>query len=128
MNLSLNVATTGPSACVQVSGDLVYATVDAMVDTVGQLLGQQSAPAHLHLDLSELAFCDSAGLSGLLLVHRRSCQAGVHLHLDHRPRCLDRILDLTGTFEHLVTAPNPDAGTASPDPRGQNAPEETRVR
>ncbi|KLO37284.1 anti-sigma factor antagonist [Mycobacterium nebraskense] len=128
MNLSLSVATTGPSACVQVSGDLVYETVDAMVDAVGQLLSQQPALAHLHLDLSELVFCDSSGLSGLLLVHRRSCQADVHLHLDHRPRFLDRILDLTGTFEHLVTASSSEAGTASPDRRGQNTPGETRAR
>ncbi len=121
MNLSLNVAVTGRSACVQVSGDLVYETVDAMVDAAGRLLSAVPAPAHLHLDLSQLAFCDSAGLSGLLLVHRRSCQAGAQLHLDHRPRFLDRILDLTGTFEHLVTAPHRDAGS-------QNAPGETRVR
>ena len=121
MNLSLNVAVTGRSACVQVSGDLVYETVDAMVDAAGRLLSAVPAPAHLHLDLSQLAFCDSAGLSGLLLVHRRSCQAGAQLHLDHRPRFLDRILDLTGTFEHLVTTPHGDAGSHS-------APGETRVR
>ncbi|BBY01331.1 STAS domain-containing protein [Mycobacterium seoulense] len=128
MNLSVHVATTGPSACVQVSGDLVYETVDAMVAAVGRLLGQQPAPAHLHLDLSRLAFCDSAGLSGLLLVHRRSSQAGVRLHLDHRPRFLDRILDVTGTFDHLVAASDPESGAASPDRRGENAPGQTRVR
>ncbi|OBI31071.1 STAS domain-containing protein [Mycobacterium sp. E2238] len=120
MNLFLSVATTERSACVQVSGDLVYETVDAMVDAAGQLLGRHPALANLHLDLSGLAFCDSAGLSALLLVHRHSCQAGVRLHLDHRPRFLDRILDVTGTFEHLVTAP---ASNAS-----QNAPGETGVR
>ncbi|OBH89165.1 STAS domain-containing protein [Mycobacterium sp. E2733] len=128
MNLSLNVATTGRSACVQVSGDLVYETVDALVDAVGQLLGRQPTLTDLHLDLSGLAICDSAGLSALLLVHRRSCQAGVQLHLDRRPRFLDRILDVTGTFDHLVTASRSDGGTASADRRGQNAPGETRVR
>ncbi|OBH15920.1 MULTISPECIES: STAS domain-containing protein [unclassified Mycobacterium] len=121
MNLSLDVTVTGRSACVRVSGDLVYETVDAMVDAADRLLSAVPSPAHLHLDLSGLAFCDSAGLSGLLLVHRRSCQAGVQLHLDQRPRFLDRILDLTGTFEHLVTAPRGDAGS-------RNAPGESRVR
>ncbi|OBH82964.1 STAS domain-containing protein [Mycobacterium scrofulaceum] len=120
MNLSLNTTTSGRSACVRVSGDLVYETVDAMVDAAVRVLGQQPALTHLHLDLAELAFCDSAGLSGLLLVHRRSAQAGVLLHLDHRPRFLDRILDLTGTFEHLVTVPVSEAG--------QKAPGETGVR
>ncbi|OBG71832.1 anti-anti-sigma factor [Mycobacterium sp. E3298] len=121
MNLSLNTTTSGRSACVRVSGDLVYETVDAMVETAVQLLTRQPNLADLHLDLAELVFCDSAGLSGLLLVHRRSAQAGVLLHLDHRPRFLDRILDVTGTFEHLVTASVSDAG-------GQNAPGETGVR
>lgn len=112
----------------QVSGDLVYETVDAMVDAAGQLLARQPALADLHLDLSGLAFCDSAGLSALLLVHRRSCQAGVQLHLDRQPRFLDRILDVTGTFDHLVTASQSDGGTAGAGRRGQNAPGETRVR
>lgn len=120
MNLSLDVTATGRSACLQVSGDLVYETVDAMIDAAGQLLTRRPAPAHLHLDLAELNFCDSAGLSGLLLLHRRSSQAGVQLHLDRRPRFLDRILDVTGTFEYLVTAPVSDAG--------QSSPGETRVR
>ncbi len=118
MNLRLSVATAERSARVQVSGDLVYETVDALVDAANRLLSHEGALAHLHLDLSELALCDSAGLSGLLLVHRRSARAGVQLHLDHRPRFLDRILDLTGTFEHLVADSGPEAGRE----------EETRVR
>ncbi|ORB71953.1 STAS domain-containing protein [Mycobacterium scrofulaceum] len=125
MNLSLNVASTGRTVRLQVCGDLVYETVDAMVEAAGRLLGQRPAPAHLHLDLGDLEFCDSAGLSGLLLVHRRSHQAGAQLHLDNRPRFLDRILDVTGTFEHLVAS---DGGTAGSDHRGRKAPGETRVR
>ena len=35
----------------------------------------------LHLDFSELTFLDSAALSGLLMLHRRTSQAGVALHL-----------------------------------------------
>lgn len=128
MNLSLSISSTPRSACVQVAGDLVYETVDNMVDAAVELLSQQPTLTDLHLDLSALAFCDSAGLSGLLLVHRRSAQAGVQLHLDHRPRFLDRILDVTGTFEHLVTAPLGDAESASEELRGQNAPGESRVR
>lgn len=126
MNLSLSVATTARSARVHVAGDLVYETTDAMVDAVGDLLTQHPGLANLHLDLSELAFCDSAGLSGLLLVRRRTSQAGVLLHLDHRPRFLERILDITGTFDHLVTTAHADAGAG--EPHGQNAPGESGVR
>lgn len=128
MNLSLSVATTERTARVQVSGDLVYETMDALVGTAGELLDRQPALAHLHLDLAELAFCDSAGLSGLLLLHRRSCQAGVRLHLDNRPRFLDRILDVTGTFEYLVTGAEAAAEAPNFDRRSQNGPGETGVR
>lgn len=126
MNLSLSVATTARSARLHVAGDLVYETTDNLVDAVGELLSHHPALAHLHLDLSELAFCDSAGLSGLLLVRRRTYQAGVLLHLDHRPRFLERILDITGTFDHLVTTGAAEA--PGPDRRGQNAPGESGVR
>lgn len=125
MNLSLSVATTPRSARLHVVGDLVYETTHNMVDAVGELLTRHPSLAHLHLDLSELAFCDSAGLSGLLLVRRRTQQAGVLLHLDHRPRFLERILDITGTFDHLVTVTT-DAG--DPDRWGQGAPGESGVR
>lgn len=128
MNLSLTIiSTTARSACVQVAGDLVYETVDNMVDTVAELLSQQATLKHLHLDLSALSFCDSAGLSGLLLVHRRSAQADVQLHLDQRPAFLDRILDVTGTFDHLVTASVAE-GETSADHRGKDAAEESQVR
>lgn len=127
MNLSLSITTTSGSARMQVAGDLVYETVDNMVDAVSQLLRQHPARTQLHLDLSALTFCDSAGLSGLLLVHRRSAQAGVRLHLEHRPEFLDRILDVTGTFEHLVTAAHSDAETG-PQRRDPSAQEESRVR
>ncbi len=106
MNVKLTVTTTTRSACLRVAGALDYETTAAFVEAVDRLLNQQ--PAHLHLDLSGLTFCDSAGLSGLLLAHRHAHRAGAHLHLDHRPEFLDRILDVTGTFDHLVAASDLD--------------------
>ncbi len=116
MNVKLTVTTTTRSACLRLAGPLDYETTGAFMDAVDRLLNRQPAPAHLHLDLSELTFCDSAGLSGLLLAHRHAHRAGAQLHLDHRPEFLDRILDVTGTFDHLV---------ASSDMNGQG---ETGVR
>ncbi|BBX61919.1 anti-sigma factor antagonist [Mycobacterium saskatchewanense] len=113
MTLTMTAATTPRSASLHLAGELDYQSTGGFIDTVDALIGRRPAPEDLHLDLSELTFCDSAGLSGLLLVHRRTSQAGVRLHLEHRPRFLDRILDITGTFEHLVTS---------------NAPGETGVR
>ena len=118
MNLTLDVVATPRSACLRLAGDLDYQTTGDFIGAVDRLLNRPPAPSDVHLDLSELTFCDSAGLSGLLLVHRRTCQAGVRLHLDHRPVSLDRILEITGTFEHLVTSSTPDAAANAPGGSG----------
>ncbi|WP_156689953.1 STAS domain-containing protein [Mycobacterium sp. Marseille-P9652] len=102
MNVQLTATTSSRSACLRVTGPLDYETTTAFMEAVDRLLNADPGPAHLHLDLAGLTFCDSAGLSGLLLAHRHAQRAGAHLHLDHRPEFLDRILDVTGTFDHLV--------------------------
>lgn len=88
----------------RVVGDLDYLTIDELVDAATQLLGQQVDLANLHLDFDGLTFIDSAALSGLLLIRRRAAQAGVRLHLDHRPPILERVLHVTGLFGHLVSS------------------------
>lgn len=105
MNLILTVETSVRSATVRLAGDLDYATTAQLVGAVTDLLAEMPQLGDLHLDFTDLAFCDSAGLSGLLLIHRRSSAAGVQLHLDHRPGHLERIFDITGILEHLTTAP-----------------------
>lgn len=104
MNLSLTITTTARSACVRVAGDLDYQTIDELVDTATRLLAQQVGLVDLHLDFGGLIFLDSAALSGLVLIHRRTTESDVHLYLDHRPLFLDRVLQLTGLFEHFVTS------------------------
>ena len=74
-----------------------------------------------HLDFSGLAFLDSAALSGLLLLHRRTTQSGVHLHLDHRPGFLDRVLQVTGLNGHFAPS-HSDATAGDPTRTGQTTP------
>ena len=102
MTLSVTMTTTARSACLQVVGDLDYLTIDDVVDTATRLLAQQIDLANLHLDFSGLTFLDSSALSGLALIRRRASQAGVRLHLDHRPPILERVLHVTGLFGHFV--------------------------
>lgn len=99
----MNITTTSQSACARLTGDLDYESVDELVTSVSRLLAQHVDLTELHLDFSELAFLDSAALSGLLLIHRRTSHSGVELYLDHRPPFLDRVLQVTGLFGHFVT-------------------------
>ncbi|ANI42755.1 STAS domain-containing protein [Mycolicibacterium vaccae] len=105
MKLTLAVQRTAPSAHIRVAGDLDYGSSGLLLDTVRDLLRAPSALQDLHLDFTDLAFCDSAGLSSLVLIHRQTAAAGVQLHLDQRPAQLQRILDVTGLLEFLTTRP-----------------------
>jgi anti-anti-sigma factor len=113
MTLTLSTGSTGRSATVHVGGDLDFQSTDQLLAAVSGLLTDDPAPSDLHLDFADLAFCDSAGLSALLLIHRKTCAAGVELHLDRRPAHLERILDITGVREYLTTRPTPDAPSES---------------
>jgi anti-anti-sigma factor len=111
MDFSMTLTTAPRSACLRLTGDLDYESIDELVDTASQLLAEQGDLVDLHLDFSELTFLDSAALSGLLLIHRRTSHSGVELHLDHRPPFLDRVLQATGLFEHFITSDS-DAAAA----------------
>jgi anti-anti-sigma factor len=101
MTYSLTITTSAQSTSVRITGDLDYETADDLVEVASQLVAQQNPMSDLHLDFTELTFLDSAALSGLLLLHRRTSEAGVALHLDHRPPFLDRVLQVTGLFDHF---------------------------
>ena len=110
MNITVTTDSSTSAARMHVAGDLDYATADELVAAASRLLSDQPGLTRLRLDFVDLTFCDSAGLSGLLLVHRRCTQAGVGLHLDHRPPHLDRVLEITGVLEYLTTTPTDAPG------------------
>ncbi len=114
MTYSLTIATTAQSTTIRIVGDLDYQTTDDLVEVASQLLVRENTRSDLHLDFSELTFLDSAALSGLLTLHGRTSQAGIALHLDHRPQFLDRVLQVTGLFEHFDLTRS-DAETGDPD-------------
>jgi anti-anti-sigma factor len=123
MTYSLTISTAAQSASVRITGDLDYQTSDDLVEVATKLLAQDGL-SDLHLDFSETEFLDSAALSGLLLLHRRTSEAGVTLHLDHRPQFLDRVLQVTGLFDHFDLT-RTDAETSDPDLLGQTSSGET---
>ncbi|MEU6812826.1 STAS domain-containing protein [Streptomyces sp. NPDC046831] len=105
---SLSVDAGPPSAVLRVAGGLDYETHGELVKSVTSLLTWHPL-RELTLDLSRLDAVDSSGLSALLLIRRRTDEAGVVLRLDRRPAVLERLLDRTGTLE-LLTGPAPVSG------------------
>jgi anti-anti-sigma factor len=126
MTYALTITTADRSATLRVAGDLDYETADDLVEVATQLLDQNDL-GDLRLDFSETTFLDSAALSGLLLVHRRTAEAGVALHLDHRPAFLDRVLQVTGLFNHFDLT-RTDAETGDPDLLGQTGSGDSGAR
>jgi anti-anti-sigma factor len=88
MTYALTISTAAGSTSVPIAGDLDYQTTDDLVEVASRLLARQNTMRDLHLDFSELTLLDSAALSGLLMLHRRTSRAGVALHLDDRRNSL----------------------------------------
>ncbi|MEV6753188.1 STAS domain-containing protein [Streptomyces sp. NPDC051214] len=111
---------------VHVGGSLEYGVTDSLVAAVTEQLDLARtggrAVHRLDLELAELTFVDSMGLASLLMARRVTDARGVTLRLNRRPDCLDRLLRLTCTFDHLTAAAAPDraaGGSGTSDLRGE---------
>ncbi|MCP9999480.1 STAS domain-containing protein [Streptomyces sudanensis] len=101
-SLRLTVTDGGRELCLALAGDLDYDTAEGLTHAVREYLAEHPAPDVLSVDCARLAFCDSTGLAALLMVRRLTAGTGTALHLRDRPALLDRLLEQTGTFDHLV--------------------------
>jgi anti-sigma B factor antagonist len=78
---------------IAVSGELDMATAPRLVATLDRLPGEGTAP--LVLDLSDLAFCDSSGLSVFVQVHQALRATGRSLVLRNPSERLRSLLSTT---------------------------------
>ncbi|MFD8790148.1 STAS domain-containing protein [Streptomyces vinaceus] len=108
-HLRLTRVDTEDRVRIELDGDLDHDTADLLVNEATAQLAARPGLGDLHLHCGRLGTIDPMGLSALLMISRRTTAAGVRLHLEDRPANLDRILRLTGTFDHL-TAPEPLPG------------------
>ncbi|MFE6286061.1 STAS domain-containing protein [Streptomyces sp. NPDC057877] len=96
------VLTEAGDVCVRVVGDLDWDTADELTKVAREHLETGIPSRALRLDFTDLAICDSTGLTALLMIHRCAVATGHRLRLDHRPEHLERLLELTGTLAHLT--------------------------
>lgn len=98
----------GPDrACLELDGELDYEGSDLVLDEIIRHLDENPRLRELSLDCGRLDFCDSYGLSTLLMIRRRTHSAGVVLHLTNRGPALERLLRVTNTLRHLTDASVP---------------------
>ncbi len=109
----------------EVHGFLDYDGAEYFLATAVRHLTAAPGPHTLHLDCAHLAGIDSMGLAMLLMLHRRTTAAHVTLHLEGRPPALERMLEITGTLDHLVPGRLAGAGqTETPQVSGRRTPED----
>jgi anti-anti-sigma factor len=102
----VEVHSEGRVAMIAVGGELDLASSPALEDQVARAL---ASPVELVvLDLRELEFMDSTGLSILVKANHRAVDEGRRFGLVKGSPQVQRLLDLTGVAEHLTLVDTPE--------------------
>lgn len=104
LELAYQVASDG-KATVRVSGELDIATADQAYTYLRDLVDSQDGP--VTMNLSELSFCDAAGLGVLARVAAHARRTGRSLKLTAARPALLRIMRITGMDEAFPEVRNP---------------------
>ena len=104
LELAYQVAADG-KATVRVTGELDIATADQAYAYLRDVVDSQDGP--VMMNLSELTFCDAAGLGVLARVAGHARRAGRSLKLTAARPSLVRIMHITGMDEAFPEVRNP---------------------
>ncbi|MEA2213081.1 MAG: anti-sigma factor antagonist [Solirubrobacteraceae bacterium] len=102
----VEVRTEGRAAVVVVRGELDLATSPELEDQLRRIWDTGSE--QLVIDLRELEFMDSTGLSVIVKAHQRLTDEGRRLTLVRGSQQVQRLLDLTGVSERLQLVNTPE--------------------
>jgi stage II sporulation protein AA (anti-sigma F factor antagonist) len=96
---------------VSATGEIDLSTVPALETA---LIEAQSATSTLILDLHQVTFLDSSGISALVAAHNRANAAGTRLRIISAARAVRRPLELVGLDTMLKLFDSYDAALAEP--------------
>jgi anti-sigma B factor antagonist len=98
------VRSQGKATIIAVSGELDLASSPALQEE----LDRASDSDMLVIDLRELDFMDSTGLSVLVRAHQRAEEQGRRLAMVKGPQQVQRLLSLTGVADRLTVVDRPE--------------------
>ena len=101
----VHVQPQADAALLAVSGELDIATAPELEQALDQISPEQTKL--VVVDLRELEFMDSTGLSTLVRAHPRLSEHDCELTLVKGPPQVQRLLDLTGVAERLRVGSEP---------------------
>ena len=102
--LEIEAETRDATAWLTLRGELDLATAPALERALAKAAGD-SAP--LVLDLRQLGFIDSSGLRVILSAASQAAEAGRRLILVRGQNQVARVLDITGSDQHLEVVDEP---------------------
>jgi anti-anti-sigma factor len=108
--LTIDTRTTATGPLLRIAGDLDYATSEELRTRV---TGLTLEPGQcLVLDLGGLEFCDSSGITALLVARHHAAAAGADVALEAVPDNTMRILRIVG-LDQILTI-RPDGASTAP--------------
>lgn len=102
----LAVRRDGQAAVITVSGELDLASSPALQEELDRIAASDAQL--LIIDLREVDFMDSTGLSVLVRAHQRSEELGRRLAMVKGPPQVERLLSLTGVAGRLTLIDTPE--------------------
>ncbi|MBV9803999.1 MAG: STAS domain-containing protein [Solirubrobacterales bacterium] len=102
----LEVRNQGRAAVIAVSGELDLASSPALQEELDRVAASDSEL--LIIDLRELDFMDSTGLSVLVRAHQRIEELGRRLAMVRGPQQVQRLLRLTGVADRITLVDKPE--------------------
>jgi anti-sigma B factor antagonist len=100
----LEVRSQGKATIIAVSGELDLASSPALQEELDRAADSEM----LIIDLRELDFMDSTGLSVLVRAHQRAEEQGRRLAMVKGPQQVQRLLSLTGVADRLTVVDRPE--------------------
>lgn len=106
----LTTTTDGTVHTIALTGELDHQTTPRLYEAFTGL--RLAADDHLVLDLAELTFCDSSGLSAFITAHELTLAAGAAIELRSPPSSLTKMLHIAGLAElFALTTPAMTSGS-----------------
>jgi anti-anti-sigma factor len=105
-NLSVQVRDDHHAVVIGVSGELDLASSPALENELER--GAASGAPLVIVDLRQLEFMDSTGLSVLVRAHQRATESGQRFGVVKGPQQVQRLLSLTGVADRLTLVDSPD--------------------
>lgn len=105
-NFHVEVRSDDGTPVLSVSGELDLASSPMLEEQVERAVA--GAPAVVIIDLRQLEFMDSTGLSVLIRAHQRAQEHGHRLAIVNGSRQVRRLLSLTGVADRLTIVDDPD--------------------